>query len=133
MTKITDIVWPQLQAILLRFASRIHATNENLTHTINYTKNDIFPLMAYLSFATQSDEDELVISIDVKYANNYLIITSDICRDNGEVIAIGPLTEILFGNDQTYPDAKIINWLEEFERFLCDNESKIVDFVSELS
>lgn len=132
MNSIAETISNQLHPIFVSFGKRIIATNPTLIYDIGGTGNDAFLLRAYLSFRAHGDGDEIAVTVDVKVDNNVVMIVSDICRDNGQVVAVGPTASAPWKDDQSIPDETLTAWLGRFDRFLHSAESEVVKAVSAL-
>ena len=84
----------QLQPTLLDFSERVRAANPALTCDFGSTKNDAFLLRVYLSISMHRDGEEVAVTVDAMIATDVLNIVSDVCHDNGQVIAVGPSVKV---------------------------------------
>lgn len=129
---IVEILWLRLHAALSAFSERVAMIEPSLISDLRRTKNDAFPLRAYLAFRRSAGNEEVALTVDVQSDDKRMMIESDACKDDGTVLAAGPSTEIqLSENDQGVQRA-IDGWVREFEQFLSDSEAKIVAAASRL-
>ena len=133
MTAFAENFSSQLRPTLLDFAGRVRAANPALACDLGSSKNDVFLLRVYLSISMRGDGEEVAVTVDLMVTADALNIVSDVCQDNGQIIAVGPSAAIPWdGNLPTQNDALTI-WLREFDKFLCDSEAEVVKIASALS
>lgn len=123
----------QLQPTLLDFARRVRAANPALTCDLGSSKNDAFLLRVYLSISMSRDGEEVAVMVDLMVTADALRIVSDVCQDNGQIIAVGPSAAIPWDGNQTTQNDALTIWLCEFDKFLCDSEVEVVKIASALS
>lgn len=133
MNAIAESLMPRLRPILVSFADTILGANPTLTYDLGGTENDAFLLRAYLSFRMHDDGDEVAVTVDVNTDADTLNVVSDVCGDDGLVIAVGPATTEPWRQGQPIPDDALRNWLTQFERFLRSNERVVVRAAAILS
>ena len=73
------------------------------------------------------------MTIDVSAAGGQLKIDSDLCFDDGEIVAAGPVAQVTLGTDEELLEAAVHDWLLAFEQFLVDVEATTVRAASRLS
>jgi len=133
MTTIVEVLWLRLHAILGVFADRLAAADPTLTRDVGRTANDVFMLRGYLALRRHAHGAEVAITIDVRGDDQQLTIESDVCTDDGEVIAAGPSTVIPLVESRPKVEAAISDWLRKFERFLLEKEQAVVTAASKLA
>jgi len=126
-------LWPQLCALLEAFASRVQMLNPTLKCTVAHSENDAFLMRGYLSFRANDDGDEVAISVDVQRREHLLVVTSDICWDDGRIIATGPNVSISACDDGENLRAVFNEWIDHFQQFLYDSEPALFEALSQLS
>ena len=133
MNSIADALWLRLHAILKIFAHRLAATNPRLVSDLGRTANEAFLLRGYLALRRHVADDEIAITIDVQSNGQQLTLESDICTNEGAMIATGPSAVIPLAGGQVSVDAGLHNWLREFEQFLQENERAVASAVSKMT
>jgi hypothetical protein len=132
MTNVAAVLWPRLHGILTAFAARVCAVDPTLTRDVGRSDNDTFPLRGYLAFTRHPQGDEVAITIDVCQGDEQLTIESDVCTDDGTVIATGPTAAISFSTDRTSAEKAIDDWIRAFTGFLEENASAVVSATARL-
>lgn len=120
-----DAIWPRLQVVLSEFARRSLAADPTLRHQVARTRNEAFPLRAYLALSRRTDGDEVAIIVDIKNNGERVAVTSDACTDGGRVLADGPCATVALSASHLDVEAALSSWLADFERFLLRSESLI--------
>lgn len=123
-----EVFWLRLRAILTDFADRLAAVDPMLIRNLGHTANDAFVLRGYLAIRKHSDGNEVAITVDVRHDGQALVVESDICTDDGGIIAAGPSATFQLPESHSDVDIVIVHWLREFERFLLENESVVSAF-----
>ncbi|MDF3822737.1 hypothetical protein P3G55_22760 [Leptospira sp. 96542] len=131
MTDLINSLWIRLNEILKDFSKALVINDSSVTKNIGHTSNNIFILRGYLEIRHHKDGDEFSIGIDIKRQDKNWFIESDICFDNGEIIAIGPSAVILL-SDQSRAQSDIDTWAYEFEKFLIDKKNKIESLINDV-
>lgn len=126
-----ETLWLRLHDVLLAFAEKLCTVDPTLVRRLERTKNDTFLLRVYLSLSKQTQGDEVAICVDVRRVDQELIVESDACMDDGTIIATGPCAA-LSGNESDWNTA-ICDWLDEFERFLKENETAVSKAAAQLA
>jgi hypothetical protein len=132
MNAFADNLSSQLRSTLLDFAGRVRAVSPALVCDFGSSKNDAFLLRVYLSLSLRGDGEEVAVTVDVMVTEDVLNIVSDVCQDSGQVIAVGPSAAIPWDGDQPTQNDTLTIWLREFNKFLSDSESKVVEIASTL-
>lgn len=133
ITTAIEALWLRVHALLTVFSDRLGAADPALVRDIGRTSNETFPLRGYLAFRRRNDSDEVAITIDVRNDGQQLTIESEVCTDEGRIIAVGPSASVPLLESQQRVDIATNNWLGEFERFLVDKESAVVMAASQLT
>jgi hypothetical protein len=132
-TTVVEALWLRLQPILTGFAERLVAADPILIRNLGRTANDAFPLRAYLTFMRHPNGDEVAITVDVGSDGQRLTLESDVCTDQGRIIAVGPSTSIDLSENPSRIEDGIHGWLRAFEEFLMVNEAATASAVSQLA
>jgi hypothetical protein len=132
MNAFADNFSSQLRSTLLDFAGRVRAVNPALVSDFGSSNNDAFLLRVYLSLSMRGDGEEVAVTVDAMVTADVLNIVSDVSQDSGQVIAVGPSAAIPWGGEQPTQSDALTIWLREFNRFLSDSESKVVEITSTL-
>lgn len=119
---IVEALWVRLQEILAEFAQKLCSADPTLIRSIGRTVNDAFLLRAYLSLRKHEQGDEVAVGVDIRRVDQQLVVESDVCLDDGTVVAAGPSVEVVLVDDDASRAAAIGDWLREFEKFLKENE-----------
>lgn len=132
MSILIENFWFRLHPVLERLADKVVESNAGLTYAVGRSENDTFLLRAYLSFCTHGDGDEIAITVDVKADHNLLTVISDICADDGFIVATGPSLSVACQAYQPGSSDELDAWFNEFEQFLRDTEVQILKMASDL-
>ena len=111
----------RLETIFCAYAKLLQSKKEDFFHQIEtrILMNEKFLFSAHLSFMKDRvNGDELVISVGIFDNNGICEIDSDICSDNGRVLAVGPSVK-----NPSKEDLK--EWGTQFECFLEESRSVI--------
>jgi hypothetical protein len=131
-TTIVEPLWLHLHAALSAFAEKLALVDPSLIHDLGRSKNDAFLLRAYLAFRRSAGSEEVAITVDVQSDGKRTMIESDVCKDDGTVVAAGPSAEIQLSEDDLSVQHALDGWMREFEKFLSDSEPEIVSAVCRL-
>jgi hypothetical protein len=129
----SENLWLRIRPVLERFAAGVVSANPSLMQSIANITNDAFFLRAYLSFRKHNDGNDIAISVEAILAGDQLNITTDICWDDGEVLAVGPSSKLSVDNSRSSVVATANEWVIEFEKFLQAQEANILKVALELS
>ena len=132
MNIIAKDLWVKIQRLLEAFAEKITQIDPSLISKVGNTTNDAFFVSGYLSFIRHADGDEIAISIDAQTNGEQLTIDSDVCADNGQIIAQGPTAKISLSDNQPNLKAALDDWLDEFGRFLQNVEPTVIKNISKI-
>ena len=115
--------WESLQKIFGTLEKINSINGDSISPSIGRTANDFFLLRAFIAYA--SENDELSISVDIQSCNDGVIITSDICLENGEIIAEGPTMNLGKLSNEKVITINLKKWESLFKKFIFDNSEKI--------
>lgn len=132
MTTVTDVLWSRLHIALMEFADKLVIMDPTLIRSLGHTENDVFLLRGYLALRRRADGDEVAITVDVQFDGHRLTVVSDVCADDGRIIATGPSIEVPLSDIQTKAEAVLNDWLCDFQRFLRENERVVAAAASQL-
>ena len=132
MMTVVETLWLPLHAALSAFSEKLAMIDPSLICDIGRTKNEAFPLRAYLTFRRSSGNEEVAITVDVQSDGKQMMIESDVCKDDGMVLAAGPFAQIELSEDALGLQHALDDWMREFEQFLSDSETEIVAAASRL-
>lgn len=104
-----------------------------MTCRLEHTANDAFLLRAFLTLKKHAQGEELAVCVDVRHINELLAIDSDVCLDDGTIIAEGPSAELPWSEGESNCADGIGDWFREFERFLHDNEPAVSNAAARLT
>lgn len=127
-----EAFWSRLHATLSIIEGKIAILEPTIIRDIGCTANDSFVLRGYLALRRNSDSDEIAITVDVHGDGEQVTITSDVCRDDGRVLMVGPSAVIRSSDADPVNDSELQVWLDAFAQFLLSNESAILLAVSAL-
>jgi hypothetical protein len=117
MTHQSEFLWKSIFPLLQRFAEQISAKEPAIKSTIGKSSNDTFLLRCYVGFGKLDSDEEISITVDASLDKGMLMLTSDLCSDNGEVIADGPNSNLIPLVDKLSTES-IAAWLQNFDAFL---------------
>lgn len=133
MDKLINELWKRLESVFNSFANQLKTEYADHHFFIGHSRNNAFPLRAYLTVLSRKDSDELSITVDIRILDRQLVIESDISGEDGAIHVQGPslvLTDV-FSDPST--QAKVNDWINAFERMLSENLTKIKAAVDDLS
>jgi len=133
MDKLLEEAWFRIHKALTEFSMRVALVDPALSPSLGRSENSAFPLRVYLAFKRASGDGELSIAVDVHAAGEHLKIDSDVCFESGEVVAVGPASDILLNANQSASGGAMEDWLNAFEKFLGDVEATVIEAASRLS
>lgn len=88
--------------------------------------------MSYLAFTGLGTDHEVSVSVNIKIAAGFVRIDSDICGDEGRVVADGPaFNKPFIGWDRMRPACE--EWLSEFKKFLIEKNDVIAEEIRALT
>lgn len=133
MINLMNDFWLRLNEMLRVFADSLLVSCPSLTYDAARSSNDAFLLRGYLEFRRSRDGDEIAITIDVQQGIQKLSIEVDICSGTGKLLANGFYAEIPLEDNRLDVTQKLDDWLNEFQKFLNQNEPVIVSSLSKLT
>ncbi|MNX95333.1 hypothetical protein D3C86_1276040 [compost metagenome] len=125
-----EALWLRLHTTLPTLAEKIVMSDSSVIRDVGRTSNGAFLLRAYLAFRRSVDGEELAITVDIRGDDKQMAIESDVCKEDGTVLVIGPLAKIQW-TESVQP--ALDDWMREFEQFLSKSEAEIAAAVSRLS
>jgi len=120
MTQQFDYLASRIRPNLEALSAKVESTEQPITARIGFSKNDFFPLRAYLSFLRDRIGDEVVLSVDVKKYDGGFIIECEILKGEGQILAEMPSVNIEI-NAPTTDTSSMDRWIAGFENFLVEN------------
>jgi hypothetical protein len=129
MTNIAEALWPRICGLLTLFWEKLAAGDPSLVCNIGRTSNDAFPLRAFLAICRSLDGAELSITVDVRDVGVEFRIESDVCFEDGRIIANGPIAT--FQKSQEI-DSALEVWLDELDEFLQETQPKVAFALAQL-
>lgn len=126
ITTLVERLWYEAHPLLVASSERLTTADPNLITSIERYSNDAFLMRGYVTFCKSPYGDEIAIGIDIQSDNEQMSIVSDVCMDNGEIIAEGPTAIISTSGDELSTKRSMDEWLEKFTRFLDENEPTIL-------
>jgi hypothetical protein len=117
------------------FATRIQGHMPSVQIDVGHYSNDAFMLRSYVSIRADNDGDELAMTVDIRTlpaidAGTTISIESDICMDDGTIVAAGP--SAVFGDSALNSEVHISAWCKEFDAFLRKSEHRVVNALEEI-
>jgi hypothetical protein len=122
MNKVPDDLWLSLHPILDSFAKKIVLMQPSVCYRIDHSSNKSFLMRGHLSFLKKRSDDELAICFDAVEKDGLIDVSTDICMDSGEVLAMGPNLTINVFSSALATQKKIKQWLDETQIFLINSE-----------
>lgn len=132
ITTLAEDLWVRLNALLETFAEKVTKNDSTLICRVVNTTNKAYLLRGYLSFMKHEDGNEVAITLGVQTNGKELTAVSDVCTDEGVIIADGPSTTISLSGNQPNIKVALDEWLDKFGRFLEDVEPTVITSVSKL-
>lgn len=123
MDERVEPLWIRLHPLLDVFARQVAESHPGLRARVDGSANDVFLLRAHAAFIKSNNGDEIAISVDVIPKGAAIGITSDLCMDKGEILAVGPGAEIPLSEISSL--AATSDWLRRFRQFLSDVEPQV--------
>jgi len=131
MNEATDVLWRSVQPLLETFAGKIATANPAVTYIVEATANDAFMLRGYASFRKAAAGDELAVTVDGAFTDNGILLSSDACMEDGEVLAEGSTASFQL-SALAKNSTPLTEWLGSFEDFLSSIEATVKDRVAAL-
>jgi hypothetical protein len=118
------------------FAKRIQGVAPSILCDIGHYSNESFLLRAFVSLRSDNDSDELAMTVDITAQprsdeSTTISIRSDVCLDDGTVLAEGPSAE--FESASLGNETAISSWNKEFDAFLKTSEVDVVQVLREMA
>ena len=90
------------------------------------SKNDNFPYRGFLSFTKASSENELALTVNVKTLDSGELIKSDVCLDDGRLIADGPSVLLSNRNKVEINSSILSDWASKYRLFVSESKEDII-------
>lgn len=132
ITTLAEDLWFQLHTLLEVFTKKINIVDPTLICSVGNYSNEAYLLFGYLSFMRHGDGNEVAITLGVQTDGEQLTAVSDVCTDEGIIIADGPSATISLSSNQPNIKVALDEWLEEFGQFLQEIEPTVIANVSKL-
>jgi hypothetical protein len=126
LTSVTDKLWVRIGPALDTLAKKVAEACPGLTRQLNQHRNDSFPLWGYLAFMKNRDGPEIAVMVDVQNHGERVLIASDICWDDGRIVATGPSASFLTSSDEATVHITVEDWVHKFERWTVQSESALI-------
>jgi hypothetical protein len=121
MTQPFDYLESKIRPRFEALSAKVEAIEQPIASTIGFSKNDHFPLRAYLSFLRDRTGDEIAVSVDVvKNNDGGYAVQCDLSKGDGEILAEMPSLNIELNAPTIENSASIDRWVTNFERFLSE-------------
>ncbi|AKJ29721.1 hypothetical protein [Caldimonas brevitalea] len=120
-----DRLWRDLHVILAAVAAEIEKFDSTLACEVACTSNDAFPVRAYLAVRRSPTGDELAVVVDVQATGDGWSASSDICTDDGAVVAEGPGATGPAQIAESPLEHWAADWVAAVRRFLAEAEGEI--------
>ena len=131
----SEKLWLHIRPIIENFAIKITHAHSGLKHSIEAYANDAFFISAGVSFYMHNHGDEFALSVTAqrnKQRKHQIHITSDLCYDDGRILADGPSLTFVLADFKANTTATLDNWLTQFSEFLTAQEANVLNAVREL-
>ena len=125
MDEARDVIWRNIQPLLNGFAERIAASDPAVICFVKSTSNESFLLRGYASLRKTAVGEEIAVTVDAAFENGGIILSSDACMDNGEVLAEGPVGFVPLSAILTKSVPPLAEWLDRFKDFLSRIEATV--------
>lgn len=103
------------------FGDSFRRNQASLQSSTGDSRNDSFLLRAWLSLTKDVQGDEVVVSVDGQWKGRLFVVTSDICEDEGTLLASGPTFRV-----NELSEDILEKWFTEFDSFL-DQHGRVVE------
>jgi len=90
------------------------------------SENDNFPYRGFLSFTKANSENELALTVSVKTIDIGEIIKSDVCLDDGRLIADGPSAMLSNSNKVEIKSSILSDWVSKYRLFVSESKEDII-------
>jgi hypothetical protein len=119
-----------------KYAKRLQGHMPTVLCEVGHFSNESFLLRAFVSLRTDVDSDELALSVDITSqrrinASTTVSVESDLCLDNGTIVAAGPSAE--FDASSPQAAAEIFSWNKAFDAFLTESEAEAITVLRAMS
>lgn len=121
MTRQFDYLESRIRPNLEALRAKVESFEQPIASRIGFSKNDFFPLRAYLSFLRDRIGDEVVLSVDVKKYDGGFIIECEILKGESQILAEMPSLDIEINAPTIETSSSMDRWVASFESFLIEN------------
>jgi hypothetical protein len=114
------------------FAARVQASVPSIIADVGHYSNEAYLLRSFVSLRADNDGYELALTVDITRPPNggMVSIESDVCLDDGTIIASGPTARFDMMNSNSAAEASF--WSKNFDEFLEKAEPEVVQVLSEM-
>jgi hypothetical protein len=131
LSKLTTDVLARSTEFAMRIQSRLPA----VLFDVGHYSNDASLLRSYVSRRAENDGDEVAMTVEVTARPTIdqmisVSIESDICMDDGTIIATGPSATIV--GSAPADEAVTSTWSKEFDAFLSASEHRVLGELEEM-
>ena len=123
---VVNMLWDALGPMLTRFAAQIASNTNPLITDVRNVATDAFPMTACASFLKDQQGEGLAVTVSVRGDESVLVVESDICMDDGTILAEGPSLTLSLLKEPDRVDGLVAQWLKSFDTFLLDKERDVV-------
>jgi hypothetical protein len=102
---------------------------------VGHYSTEAFLLRSFVSLRSDNEGDELAMTVDITTqsasdTSPKFSIESDICLDDGTIVATGPSAK--FDASSRHFEADISSWSKEFDAFLKASEVDVINVLKEM-
>ena len=134
LDEIREFLWLNARPLLDAFAKRCAASDPMVHYRVDRHSNDASLLTGYISiFKDAVMGDELAIMFNAfSVGDNGVALSSDVCMDNGEILAVGPKVTFQLSAMSSIGECPLVTWLRRFENFLLEIEINVINRIKML-
>jgi hypothetical protein len=132
MEKYLEVLAADVAAKSAEFATRIQLSMPSIICDVGQYSNEAFLLRSFVSLRADNNGDELAVTVDIKSPtkSGTISIESDVCRDDGTIIASGPAIQFPAVGPGSAKTAS--SWSESFDAFLDDSEPEVLEVLKNM-
>ena len=119
MTRQFDYLESRIRPHLEALSAKVESTERPITSRIGFSKNDFFPMRAYVSFLRDRIGDEVALTIDVKKCDGGFTIECEILKE-AQILAEMPSLNIEIRSPTIEVSSSLDGWVVGFENFLVE-------------
>jgi hypothetical protein len=123
--QVRELMRNKLSPILDEFSRSVSEREPRLQCRVRFSDNESFVLRAYVASTNVKDGKEISITADAQLMNNSLIVDSDLCTDDGEVLISGPAIRQAV-RDERDIERLLEGWCTEFSEFVDANLDRFI-------